>query len=475
MSGQGPYIFLSRSDDPHSPPSQSSINPQSGGRLDFANSQVSQAGWAGLEFMEGASGSILQSSMSEVGDCAITTWEGAVVDMDDETRAALQKMEEESGLSDDEVKGPFDVKVKAGGSIMEGISRCRPGGRILVQEGTFEEKVAVDKIVHLFGRGRATVIWPCGEGPVVTCRAVLCSLDGLTLRAAPPRGGGTSSSSSGQPAAGDSSWGGEAGSELALQQAVVHILSGCPVVRGCNVSHAAVAGGGSSSVGVLISGGSSPILRQCVVHSCRGAGGAGIVVIGEGRPGQAADRTMGLIESCELKGNTVGIVVRAGAEPSVQSCKLHDNSVAVAVAGEGTGGKLEGCLMWRNPRLGVQVAAHAAFAVAGCKIHGSQDGIGLFNAGQVSVANSILQENRNGITVWGPGNAMITGNTVSLSSAAGVHLAWQARPTLTGNTLVENGFGVLVRRGAASPPHAGVNNTFQARCECLCCAHSVAW
>ena len=74
-----------------------------------------------------------------------------------------------------------EVVAPGGGSIQAAIDRCREGGAILLQPGTYhlKERVTIIKEVHVFGRGLARLRVANCDG--IRCRRVAATLDGLVL------------------------------------------------------------------------------------------------------------------------------------------------------------------------------------------------------------------------------------------------------------------------------------------------------
>ena len=68
-----------------------------------------------------------------------------------------------------------------GGTIQAAIDRCREGGAILLQPGTYDLKEAVRIIyeVHVFGRGLARLRAANCDG--IRCHAAVSTLDGLVV------------------------------------------------------------------------------------------------------------------------------------------------------------------------------------------------------------------------------------------------------------------------------------------------------
>ena len=104
------------------------------------------------------------------------------------------------GLVLQPASGAFDVTVAPGENVQAAVDRCPAGGCLLLLPGTHkgplvlgprveenEEEheqgfiqVVPDKVVHVFGRGRATL--QAAEGTVLASTAASATVDGLILR-----------------------------------------------------------------------------------------------------------------------------------------------------------------------------------------------------------------------------------------------------------------------------------------------------
>ena len=87
-----------------------------------------------------------------------------------------------SGAVFEPASGAFDVTVAPGEDVQAAVDRCPPGGCVLLLPGTHAGPLtlAAGKVVHVFGRGRATL--RTSSGAVVTSEAVASTLDGLVVR-----------------------------------------------------------------------------------------------------------------------------------------------------------------------------------------------------------------------------------------------------------------------------------------------------
>ena len=87
-----------------------------------------------------------------------------------------------SGAVLEPASGAFDVAVAPGDNVQAAVDACPVGGCVLLLPGTHDGPLvlAVGKVVHVFGRGRATL--RASTGTVVTSDAAEGTLDGLIIR-----------------------------------------------------------------------------------------------------------------------------------------------------------------------------------------------------------------------------------------------------------------------------------------------------
>ena len=78
--------------------------------------------------------------------------------------------------------GTFDVTVTPGEPVQDAVSRCPPGGSVLLLPGTHAGPLMLeaDTEVYVFGRGCATL--RAADGNVLTSSAAKAALDGLVIR-----------------------------------------------------------------------------------------------------------------------------------------------------------------------------------------------------------------------------------------------------------------------------------------------------
>ena len=81
--------------------------------------------------------------------------------------------------------GTFDVTVSPGEPVQAAVNGCPAGGSVLLLPGIHDGPLVIEagRVVHVFGRGQATLRTSMGE--VLTSWAATATVDGLTLRREP--------------------------------------------------------------------------------------------------------------------------------------------------------------------------------------------------------------------------------------------------------------------------------------------------
>ena len=125
--------------------------------------------------------------------------------------------------------GTFDVTVPPGENVQAAVDVCPPGGSVLLLPGNHDGPLVLvaDKVVHVFGRGRATL--RTAAGVVFTSSAVASTVDGLILRR-------------------------EAGGEASY---CVLVKSGRLRLQACDITNA-------MHVSIVIRGGADPTVVACM-------------------------------------------------------------------------------------------------------------------------------------------------------------------------------------------------------------------
>ena len=137
------------------------------------------------------------------------------------------------GLVLESPSGAFDVTVAPGEDVQAAVDRCPPGGSVLLLPGTHAGTLflTAGKVVHVFGRGHATL--RAAMGAVVTSEAARGTLDGLIILR-------------------------EAGGPVNDTPCGVWIRGGRLRLQGCDVTCAQ-----PDSSCIIIEGGADPLLLSC--------------------------------------------------------------------------------------------------------------------------------------------------------------------------------------------------------------------
>ena len=144
----------------------------------------------------------------------------------------------------------YDVTVAPGQAVQAAVDACPPDGCVLLLPGTHEGPLVLPagKVVHVFGRGSATL--RAATGAVVTSEAATSTCDGLIIRR-------------------------EAGGTTNNYHDCVWIKGGRLRLQACDVTSAA-----SNVVCVVIEGGADPALVACKCVRARALSFSGLMLAG---------------------------------------------------------------------------------------------------------------------------------------------------------------------------------------------------
>ena len=168
-------------------------------------------------------------------------------------------------------QGPADFR-----SIQEAIRCARPGARILVRPGRYEEGIIIDRDLEICGDGsREDIVIESPDFHCFSLQAGRVRVRGLSLRSVGARKGN--------------------------KRCAFDVGQGQAILEDCDIVSDTLAG-------VSVHGASAEAtIRRCLIHD---GGTSGIVFWDKGR---------GLVEDCDIVGNGVaGILIRTGGNPTFQ-------------------------------------------------------------------------------------------------------------------------------------------------------------
>jgi parallel beta-helix repeat protein len=286
-------------------------------------------------------------------------------------------------------------------TISAAVARAAPGDRIVVQPGTYEETVILDKELYLAGAGpREAVVLRCSDGNCLLVRGEAVTVAGLTLE-------GRAALKGKQYAAVDV----ERGRLLLENCSVTSDSLACvavrgeeaqPVIRGCTLHRGAEAGlfflrGAQGTVedceiaeqataGVAVRDESAPTLRRCTI---RKSGGVGVLVYQKGRP---------VLEGCRVEGSGLaGLEVRTGGSPLLRGCTICDGRQAGVLVHQEGAGVLERCTVSDNGGSGVECRSDGNPTVVSCHLReNSGFGVCVYAEGAGTFRNNELSGNGRG-------------------------------------------------------------------------------
>jgi parallel beta-helix repeat protein len=232
------------------------------------------------------------------------------------------------------------------------IEAARPGDRIVVRPGLYEEGLVVDKPLEILGDGPVADIEIRAHGAdALLFKASIGRVANLTLRQA---GGGDL-------------W------------YCVNIAQGRLDLEGCDISS-------QSGPCVGIHDGADPRLRRNQIHDGREGG---VFVYADGR---------GTLEDNHISGNAlVGVEIETGGDPTLRRNKIHDNKeggVFVLADGRGT---LEDNDISGNGRAGAMISTDGDPTLRRNKINRNADaGVRIYQDGRGTLEDNDLTDNARG-------------------------------------------------------------------------------
>jgi parallel beta-helix repeat protein len=289
-------------------------------------------------------------------------------------------------------------------SVRAAIEAARPGDRILVRPGLYEESLVVDKPLEIIGDGPIEDIEIRGrDSNVLEFSASIGRVANLTLRVV-----------------GDQSWG-------------VSLRQGRLDLEGCDISSQ----GGSC---VYVAGGADPRLRRNKIHHAKFMG----VSIYTGG--------LGTLEDNEITGNVkAGVAISEGADPVLRRNHIHDNKgIGVSVQRNALG-TLEDNDISGNGGLGVAISESSAPVLRRNQIR-DNTAVGVFvNDGLGTLEDNEITGNGVGVQISNGGNPTVRGNRIMSNAHQGVRVKDGGKGVLEGNDLTGNVGGAWLIDKSSEP------------------------
>lgn len=280
-------------------------------------------------------------------------------------------------------------------TIGAAITAARPGDRILVRPGLYQEVLVIDKPLELLGDGPvADVVVQARDDNVVRFAANIGRVANLTLR----------------QLSGSAAWSGVAISQGRLE------LEGCDIVS-------------RAGSGVIVRSGADPRLRRNSIHDCRGNG---VFVYDDG---------LGTLEDNDIGANGYpGISIKAGGNPTLRRNQIHDGAAAGVLVLDGGLGMFEDNDIVGNTHAGVQIRTGGNPTLRRNRIHdGKAGGVYVYDNGRgVFEDNDIAGNAYAGVDIKTGGNPTMRRNRIRDGKQSGVYVHDKGRGTFEDNEITGN-------------------------------------
>jgi parallel beta-helix repeat protein len=278
------------------------------------------------------------------------------------------------------------------------IEAARPGDRILVRPGLYEEGLVVSKPLEILGDGPISEIEIRARGAdALLFQAGIGRVANLTLR----------------QAGGEGSWYG------------VDITQGRLDLEGCDISSQSLAC-------VAIRDGADPRLRRNQIHDGKQSGA------------HIYDSGLGTLEDNDITGNTLsGVTIQAGGNPTLRRNQIHHNKQSGVLAYDNGLGTLEDNDITGNTLSGVAIRTGANPTLRRNQIHdGKEGGVYVYDEGLGTLEdNDITGNARAGVAIRTGGSPTLRDNRINQNGYEAVWIYEGGRGVVEDNNLTDNSRG----------------------------------
>ncbi len=235
-------------------------------------------------------------------------------------------------------------------TISEAISEVRPGSRITVRPGIYEERLAIEKRVELCGEGPAGAVIVSGaRNPVVSLRG-----DGMVIRNLWIRP-----------------------TKRATGSSVVSVMAGRGLIESCRIT-------GTAAIGVSVQGRrANPFFRKCQVGHMEMAGFS------------FSDYAQGTVEDTEIYLNgRAGVKIGEKANPFFRNCSIHYGDFVGVLVSERGRGLFDTCEIVQNHGPGIDILKDGNPLFRGCRVrHNQGSGVMASSTARGTIQECDLREN----------------------------------------------------------------------------------
>jgi len=283
-------------------------------------------------------------------------------------------------------------------TVSAAITAAKPGDRILVRPGLYEEALVVDKPLEILGEGPVSDIEiRARDTSVLAFRASIGRVANLTLRQAGGKG---------------KSFG-------------VNIRQGRLELEGCDISSQSLAC-------VAIRDGADPRLRRNKIHDGKQNG----VLVG--------DDGLGTLEDNDITGNAYsGVEIKTGGNPTLRRNQIHDNNGDGVVVFDSGLGTLEDNDITGNTLSGVEIKTGGNPTLRRNQINDNkQSGVNVHDSGLGTLEDNDITGNAYaGVGARSGGSPTVRANRINRNGFQAVRIYEGGRGVVEDNDLTGNAKG----------------------------------
>ena len=280
-------------------------------------------------------------------------------------------------------------------TVIEAITAARPGDRILIRPGLYQEGLVIDKPLEILGDGPvADIVIQARDTHAVLFQANIGRIANLTIRQVGGKG----------------TWYG------------VDITQGRLELEGCDITS-------QSAACVAIRYGADPRLRRNTIHDGKKTG---MLVSDEG---------LGTLEDNDITANAYGGVgIKTGGNPTLRRNTIHDGkSVGVIVYDEGLG-TFDDNDITANALSGIEIRDGGNPTLRRNTIHdGKSVGVYVYDNGLGTFEDNDITANAlSGVEIREGGNPTLRHNRINRNGGTAVRIYQSGKGVFEDNDLTDN-------------------------------------
>jgi parallel beta-helix repeat protein len=275
-------------------------------------------------------------------------------------------------------------------TIQSAIDNSMSGTRIIVNPGTYQESIRIDREVEIFGQEAVLIGENKSHDSTITMVTQKATIKGLIIA-----------------------------NKADSDNITVIITTGCLTLERCDIRS-------MKGCGISISGEESQgIINNCQIH---GTENIGIYLSNKGSA---------TLDKCDIYDNLNGIIVMNKSKLIAKNSSFYNNQKhGISFVGK-TSGKIDKCESYGNER-GIWIGEESNPIVSNSKFYNNEFGIIFTEKGLGRIDNCEIYENESGIYVSEESNPTIENSKIYSNESMGIYMEEENNATIENSKIYSN-------------------------------------